>query len=50
MNSVVISASRVVIVSRRVVREGVGSRKRWEEDSVESSIMGGSVLISFAGE
>ena len=50
MNSVVIRASRVVIVSRRVVRDELLSKKMFDEDSVESSMMGGSVLISLAGE
>ena len=50
MNSVVIRASRVVIVSRRVVREEVVSKKTLDEDSVDSSMMGGSVFISLAGE
>ena len=50
MNRVVIRASRVVIVSRKVVRDEVVSKKILEDDSVESSMMGGSVFISFAGE
>jgi len=46
---VVIRASRVVIVSRRVVREDVGSRNP-DEVSVSPSVVAGSVLISSSAE
>ena len=49
LNRVVINASRVVIVSRRVVREVLVS-KIPEDVSVASSILAGSVLISFSEE
>ena len=49
MKRVVIKASRVAIVSRRVVREVVVSRIP-EEVSVISSIVGGSVFISSSVE
>src|SRR2546423_14280898 len=49
VNRVVMSASRVVIVSRRVVSEVLMSRIP-EEVSVASSILGGSVFISSSEE